>query len=396
MEAAAESHRFPRLVVNDKAAVRIARGHRWVFSNDVQKAPVDAVPGGEVAVFDPKEEFLGSALCNPHALLMARLYSRRSEAFDEILIRARIAESLARRERSQPGREAFRAVFSESDGLPGLVVDRYGPVVVFQLLTLSMEQRRDVIVAALKDLMTPECIVERSDVPARQHESLPERSEVVFGALPESLFVLINGISFSVDPLRGQKTGLFLDQAANWALVEGLAKGRKVLDLFSHAGGFSMHAARGGAEWVKAVDQSDDALSSLMLNAERNGLQRIRARNSDAFLYVRSRPDVFDLVICDPPPFARSRKQLEGALRGYRELNRHCMKLLEPGGILFTASCSAAVSGEDFDKMLAISARDAGRSFRVLPGGGQPADHAPLLAMPETNYLKARILEAVD
>jgi len=275
-------------------------------------------------------------------------------------------------------------------------VDQYGPVLSIQLLTLAMDQRRDLVVDVLQELLSPLAIVERGDTPAREHEGLPQVKGVLRGAVPDGLTVDLEGLVFRANPLEGQKTGLYLDQVENWRLMHQYARGRRVLDLFSNVGGFGLNAARAGAESVRMVDSSELALSEAMLNAAANGLaDRVRTRQSDAFQYVRSLPEQFDLVVCDPPPFARSRKQLETALRGYREVNRQCLKLLPAGGILISCSCSAALSDADFDKMLAIAARDAGRMIRLLPGGAQPLDHAPLLSMPETQYLKTRVVQVV-
>lgn len=389
--------KFPELQLTDAAASRVQRGHQWIFSNEVAESRGTPVPGGEVAVFSAKKEFLGTALYGKSPLIVARLFSKRSERFSAELLAERIGNARQLRETLTPGRDARRVVFSESDLLPGLIVDQYGPVLSVQFLTLAMDQRREMILDELQRQFAPAAIVERNDTPGREHENLPQQKGVLRGSVPEDLTVNAGGVRLGVDPVEGQKTGLYLDQIDNWQLVRPLAPGRKVLDLFCNVGGFGLTAAQAGAASVRCIDSSEAALSQLLFNAERNGLtERVRAKGSDGFLYVRSLPDTYDLIICDPPPFARSRKQLESALRGYRELNRQCIKLLQPGGILITCSCSAAVGDVDFDKMLTLAARDAGRMMRLLPGGGQPADHAPLLAMPETQYLKIRIVQALD
>jgi 23S rRNA (cytosine1962-C5)-methyltransferase len=314
--------------------------------------------------------------------------------FDGELIRDRVKKAADLRTALLPGRECYRVVFGESDGLPGLVVDRYGPVIVFQIGTLAMELLRGAVIATLKDLFAPVALVERSDLPNRENEGLAGREELVEGTIPENFTVTIGGLRYNVDPLKGQKTGLYLDQVDNWAALRPFAKGAHVLDLFCHVGGFGLNASAAGAASVRCVDASEAALTQVKNHTFLNGLSRIETRQADAFDYIRAKPGDFDLIICDPPPFARSRKQLEGALRGYRELNRQCFKMLRSGGIMLSASCSAAVSGEDFDHMLQLSAADAGRTARILPGGGQPADHPPLLGMPETHYLKTRIVMA--
>ena len=388
---------IPRLTLKGPGSVKVGRGHLWVFSNDMLSVDDGAQQGGEVVVVTAKGEVAGTALFNRHALIMARIFSSRQERFTPELLRQRLADAHQRRLQQYPNRRTYRLVFSESDALPGLIVDQYEDVLSVQFLTLAMDMRRELIVQTLQELCSPRAIVERSDSPARLNEGLQERKGLLYGELPEELVVDINGLKFRVDVMEGQKTGMYLDQVENWALMERYAPGKKVLDLFCYVGGFSLNAARFGAASVKAVDSSDAALSQLMFNAHRNGLtDKIKAKKSDAFLYTRSQPEQFDVIVCDPPPFAKSRKQLDTALRGYRELNRQCLKMLNPGGILISISCSAALSENDFDKMLGIAARDAARQIRLLPGGGQPVDHAPLLSMPETHYLKVRIVQAVD
>lgn len=388
--------RFPGITIDKKSAARVGRGHRWIFSNEVTNADASASTASQVAVFSPEKEFFGSAIYNHNALVRARIYSNKSEAFDEELIAARIAAAAARRERLLPGRRSCRLVFSESDGLPGLIVDRYESVLSIQTLTRAVDDKKQAICDMLMKLPGVEAIVERNDSHAREYENLPQQKGVLRGTPPDVIPVSFNDIQFNVDIMAGQKTGMYLDQVENWTLTKPFVQGKRVLDLFCNAGGFGLHAARYGAANVRAIDNSDEALSRTMFNANANGIENIKAKKSDAFLYVRSRPEEFDVIVCDPPPFARSIKQLKNAVRGYRELNRHCLKMLTPGGVLLTFSCSAAISGEEFDKTLLLSAKDAGRNVRILPGGGQPIDHAPLLAMPETQYLKARILEAVD
>ena len=387
---------FPSIHLDEKSSARVSRGHRWIFSNDIKNADASVEQGGEVAVFSAKKEFLGSALFNRRALISARIYTEKSQPFDEGYIEAQVRRAVALREQWLPARKTCRLIFSESDGLPGLIVERYANVLVVQFLTLAMDLRKNQIVSILRRTLAPDAIVERSDSSGREYEGLPDSVGVIDGTLPEELVVDLNSIAMRVDLLAGQKTGMYLDQVENWNLVRSIAGGKRVLDLFCNVGGFALNAAKFGASAVKAIDSSDMALAQLVSSAARNSLPNITAKKSDAFLYVRSRPEIFDVIVCDPPPFAKSRKQLESALRGYRELNRNCMKMLGEGGTLLTFSCSAAVSGDDFDKMLTLAARDAGRTLRLLPGGTQPADHAPLLAMPETQYLKARVLQAVD
>lgn len=392
--ARAAAPRFPRITLSPDANKRVSRGHRWIFSNEIAQRDPALANGGEAAVFNDKGEFLGSALYSAHALIAARIYSRASVRFDGEFIRRAIAGALALRSGTSAATGTGRVLFGDADFLPGIVADRYGDVLAVQLLTVGADQRRDMILDALEATLRPRAIVERSDAPVRAYEGLEPAVGLRRGSLDGPVAVTIHGVTFHADLLGGQKTGLFLDQADNWPLTHPYAKGARVLDLFCHVGGWGLSALAAGAASVTSVDESQPALDELRAAAVRSGLaaDAVTTVCRDAFEWLRGTQDTFDVIVCDPPAFAKNRKQAADALRGYRDVNRLAMKRLRPGGLYVACSCSHHVGREDFTEMLRLAARDAGRQFRVLPNGGQPHDHAPLLALPETEYLKVSLL----
>jgi 23S rRNA (cytosine1962-C5)-methyltransferase len=284
--------------------------------------------------------------------------------------------------------------------VPGLVVDRYGDHVVFQVLTAGLERRRELVIEELTRRFDPACLYERSDVTTREYEGLPLRAECVRGTLNPDLAVQLDDVVVSVDVAKGQKTGLFLDQVDNWRIARRYARGRRVLDCFCYPGGWSVWWGRGGAAECIGIDSSERVVERAAADARRNGLgDACRFERGDAFETLRGYEQAgrrFDLAVVDPPAFAKNRKQVRDAQRGYRELNLRALRLLAPGGILFTCSCSYHISPEMFDEILLLAARDAGRTVRVLPGPGQGHDHPVLLSTPETRYLKVRALEVVE
>lgn len=411
---ASERVRFPEVQLKRGEGRRAERGHLWVFSNEIERItpPAPAV-GSEVIVRSGRGHFLGTGLYHPHALIAVRIHSRAPEACSAPFIRRRLEEALARRRRDLAGGlpEAYRLCFSEGDLLPGVVADVYGAYVVVQILTAGMEQRRELVFSALESVLSPRGIFERSDAPAREYEGLPSRSGWVRGTAPPAdtpLSVRLGGLEWEVDVAGGQKTGMFLDQVAAWQWVGARARGRRVLDMCCYQGGFAISAAAGGAASVRAVDVSAAALELARRSASRNGVaDRIEFHAADAFDELRAlgaappadpaHPHAgrFDLIVLDPPAFAKNRKQLVGALRGYRDLNMRALRLLGPGGVLVTFSCSHHVTPDVFDETLVLAARDAGRTVRVLDGPVQPPDHPQLLATPETLYIKSRALEVL-
>jgi 23S rRNA (cytosine1962-C5)-methyltransferase len=308
----------------------------------------------------------------------------------------RIAEANEYRRNVVRDTDAYRVVHGEGDRLPALIVDRYGDYLVIQTLDQGMDAAKDWIIAALVDLFSPRGIVARNDVAVRQHEQLPLETGVVFGEAPRELTVRMNGLTFRADLLEGQKTGIFLDQRENYVAAARYARGR-ALDCFTSTGGFALHLAA-GCESVEAVDSSAAALAAGARNAELNGISNIEFREADVFdllgAYSSARRQ-FSAVILDPPAFAKSRRSLEGALRGYKEINLRALRLLGPGGILVTCSCSHHLSEAALLELVAEASLDAGRQLRVLERRTQSQDHPILLTVPETHYLKCLILEVL-
>jgi len=384
-----------RLVLRRGHDRRIRGGHPWVFSNEIDKFDAPSEPGTAVSVVAADGQFLGTAYYNHRSLIAARILSRQAESIDTTeFFLGRLRQALTYRLRLCGDLPALRLVHGEADGLPGLVVDRYGEVLSIQLLTVGMETRRTAIVEALVELCAPRAIVARNDSASRELEGLPRCVELLHGTLPELVPVAINGINFAVDVTGGQKTGLFLDQRENCRLLDGLVAGKEVLDLFCYAGAWSLHAARYGAAQVTGVDVSAGAVALARGNAERNGFEsRCEFVAADVFDFLRQqRQRRFDVVVLDPPAFIKSRKHLEEGVKGYLTVNRRALELVAPGGMLITCSCSHHLERERFTTLIAQAARQANRSIRLAKLTGAGADHPVLPACPETDYLKCALL----
>lgn len=398
---------IPRLIFKPGKDKALRRGYPWVFANQV--APVEGAPqrGDVVEVVSPTGEGYGRALYHDASLIAGRFLTRDAEVpVDAAFFRARVERAVARRRAAYPDATHVRLVFGESDGLPGTIVDRYGPpgytggVLTFTTLSFGMERRREWVLDALSDLLQPEAIVERNDVALRAKDGLEERTGVLRGAHEGTVEIAEGGVVFAVDPLTGPKTGFFLDQRENRAAVARFAQGRRVLDVFCADGGFGLLAAKAGAAHVHFLDAAPAALARVQANALRNGLDAcISTEAADALENLgdlaASREGGYDLIVLDPPGFARSRRQLEGAVKAYQRINISALRLLPPGGLLATASCSQALSEDDFLKLVHYSARKAGVHLRRLYRGEQPPDHPSLEAMPETRYLKFFLFEVV-
>lgn len=391
-----------RIRLKKGAEWRLLRGHYWVFSNEVESCegpPPQA--GAVVEVRRADGLYLGWGLYNPHSLITVRLLGQgKPEPIDKnfFLKRLETAWSL-RRALLEPRTNAYRVCFGESDGLPGLIVDRFADVLAVQTLSIGMAQREAALLDALEELFCPQAIVLRNDSPLRRHEGLSEHRAVARGRLPQSIEIEEHGLRYELDVLHGQKTGFFLDQRDHRLAVRPFARGRKVLDVFCNEGGFTLNALAGGADSVWAVDISASALERLHRNLARNGfaassVELMRAEALDFLAGPMPEYGPFGLIILDPPSFTRSRKTLGSARRAYRHLNMRALQWLEPGGFLATASCSHHLYEETFLEILQESAIAVGRTLRVLYRGYQPADHPVLLAMPETRYLKFYILQA--
>ncbi|MCU1334266.1 MAG: SAM-dependent methyltransferase [Candidatus Angelobacter sp.] len=391
-----------KVIVNDRAARRLRDGHVWVYASDVLN-DAGALPGALVHVIGPKDKILGSAIYSSSSQIKLRLLGRealRSEEDLLPLVRQRLVEAVSYRSRVVQNSDACRLVFSEADRLPGLIVDRYNDVFAFQILTQAWAapQRKQAIVEGLKEDADAQNIVERADPRIRGLEQLPEmESAVVHGEKSATIFAM-NGVKFHYEALGGQKTGAFLDQRENYAAAAQYAKG-EALDVCTYQGGFALHLAP-VCDKVTAVDISREVLEVAEQNEKLNAAQNkteIEWIEGNAFDLLRdyaSAGKQYDTIVLDPPAFAKSKKHLESALRGYKELNLRALKMLRPGGVLVTCSCSFAVSEQHFFDVLNEAAQDAHRSVRVLEKRTQAKDHPILLGVPETYYLKCFVLSA--
>ena len=380
--------------VTARGAERWTRGHPWIYRSDVAAAP-DAA--GLISVFDPRDKFLGQALFSPRSEIRLRLLERTHRPVDAAWWRGRLAACLERR--AAIDASAYRVVHAEGDGLPSLIIDRYDRWVVAQLLSAGLETMRGDILAAIADVLQPEGILLRHDNSARQREGLPADVELAMGTVPESIDVREGTVRYLAAPWTGQKTGAFLDQRPSRMLLAAEARpGGRGLDCFAYHGSFALHlAARCSA--VVALDASAEALERGRENATLNGFSNISWVEADAFDLLRDYDrgrERFDAIALDPPAFAKSRSSVPQALKGYAEVNRRAMRILAPGGVLLTASCSHHVRRADFLEMLASAAADAGRPLILEQVLGQGVDHPELLAVPETGYLKGALIRAMS
>ena len=380
-------------VVTSRGAKRLAAGHPWVFRTDLAAAPSE--PAGPVRMADPRGQPLGWAWWSPTSEIVLRRVERDTDvAIDRSWWRARLAHAIARRAPLATVTSACRLVHGEGDGLPALVVDKYDRWLVVQLLSAALEAQRAVIVDVLQELVAPEGILARNDASVRTREGLPKHVELLAGSVPEEIEVDEHGVKYLAAPWTGQKTGAFLDQRENRVLLRGHARGR-ALDVFSYHGSFALHLAR-EAESVTAVDASALALERARVNAARNGITNLECVEADAFEFLREavvRGDRYDVIALDPPALAKNRGSIEGAKRGYKELNLRAMRLLSPGGLLFTASCSYHMTKPMFLDVVRDAAADSGRPMILRALTGQPLDHPEVMTIPETGYLKGLLLE---
>ncbi|GAB1342393.1 class I SAM-dependent rRNA methyltransferase [Gemmatimonas sp.] len=382
-------------VVNRKGAQRLRGGHPWVFRSDVERAP--ALPAGVVRVEESNGTPLGWALWSPRSeISLRRIEADASRTIDAAWWHDTLRTAIARRAPLAAEANAYRLVHGEGDGLPSLVVDQYGESLVVQLLSAGLDAQTETIVASLRELTGCTGILARNDPAARDREGLPREVKLLFGEVPKVIEVLEHGVRYLAAPWDGQKTGAFLDQRENRVLIGRLARGR-ALDCFAYHGSFALHLAR-QADHVSAVDVSAPALARVHEHAERNGLRNIEPVEGDAFDVLRAwhrEGRQFDTIVVDPPAFAKTRGALDGAMRGYKDINLQAMKLLAPGGLLFTASCSFHLSRGLFFDMLSEAVADSGRRFALRTITGQPLDHPELINVPETGYLKGALLEAM-
>ena len=380
-----------RVTVNKKGEVRIERGHPWVFRSDVVREN-GVTPGAVVQVVGARDRPLGFAFYSSRSEIRLRMVAH-GESLPEDFLRARLKAAIRWRETVAAGAEGHRVVHGEGDGIPSLIVDRYGEYLVVQTLSQGTEARKAEIVSALLEELNPKGILARNDPKVRGLEGLEQEVGLLHGAVPESVEVKEGDVRFAVDLWKGQKTGMFLDQRENHLVARTYAKGR-VLDGFTYDGGFALQVA-GGASTVLAVDLSADALARVRSNAERNGIANVETRDANVFDLLQELTkagEKFDTVILDPPAFAKSKGAVEKARRGYKEINLRALKLLVPGGILITCSCSYHVHEADLEEILAEAARDAGATVTVVEKRRQARDHPVVLGVPETYYLKCFVL----
>ncbi len=393
-EAPAEGLALPELRLKPREGRRLSAGHLWVFSNEVDtdRTPLSGfAPGALCRVIGDRDHFLGYAYVNPHALICARILGRdaRYPPGKSLLVH-RLQVALALRERLY-ARPFYRLVHGESDGLPGLVLDRYGDVVVGQAGTVGMESLKDAVVAAVGQVIAPRAMVWKNDSGARELEGLPSYVEAALGEVPDHVEVEENGVRFRVPMGGGQKTGWFYDQAANRAAFLKYVAGKRVLDVFSYLGAWGLSAARAGAAEVVCVDSSAPALELLQASADANGLA-VAARRGDAFdvlAALREAGERFDVVVIDPPAFIKRRRDIPKGQAAYRKLNQFAMQLLSRDGILVSCSCSHHLAQDDLIGAIQQAARHVGRFVQIVEVGGHAPDHPIHPAIPETRYLKA-------
>ncbi len=386
---------LPALYLKRGEDRRLRSGHLWIFSNEVDNArsPLANFTAGEtVTVRDQRGAALGNAYVNPQALICARLFTRNpARRLDEGLMAERLGRALVLRETLFAG-PYYRLAFSEGDGLPGAIIDRYGEVIVVQITTAGMERSRAALLAALEGLLRPAAIVLRNDTGARQLEGLNNEVEVITGRLPEELIIEENGARFLVDTLTGQKTGWFYDHRGNRARMQQYVRGKTVLDAFSYTGGWGIAAAAAGARRVLCLDSSAAALQRAADNASLNNVQdRIETHAGDVFDTLKDLHEQahrFDVVLLDPPALIKRRKDLAAGTRAYQRLNQLALKLLSDDGVLVSSSCSFHLPTSALQQAILKASRAMGQSLQLLEHGHQAPDHPVHPAMPETEYLK--------
>jgi 23S rRNA (cytosine1962-C5)-methyltransferase len=381
-----------------KPRARIFHGHEWVYGADVLKVFGTPEPGGIVSLKDFRDRPLGSAIYNPQSQIVARRFSRHKEDLDLPFFVRRLQRAWSRRERMQGlDLTLCRVVWSESDGLPGVVIDRYGPHFVVQTLTLAMDMRKDLIAQAIVEVFQAESVIERNDSPIRLAEGMEQHTGVLHGTAPEPFRLQTECGSFLIDLPGGQKTGIYLDQLDNYRDSATRAAGKRVLDCFCNQGGFALACAKAGATHVTAVDVSESAISAARANAEAMGLaDRIEFVCANVFDYLKEKESAgtsWDYIILDPPSFTRNKKSVGDAMRGYKEIHLRALKMLPSGGILSTYCCSHHVSTGEFRSIIHEASVDAKKTLCQLAFHQQPPDHPILTGVPESEYLRGYTFE---
>ena len=380
------------IVVRPRA--RILHGHDWVFSSEVLKVFGDPADGDVISIKDGRDRMLGSAMWNSKSQIVARRFSHRRQDLDLDFFKRRIAQAAEYRARRKVDPQLHRVVWSESDGFPGVILDRYGEQFVLQLTTLGMDQRKQILIDAIREILGAQNIIERSDAVVRRAEGLPQMSDVLRGEARKTESEIC-GVKFSIDLLSAQKTGFYLDQIPHYPVLAGVATGRRMLDCFCNEGAFALTGARAGASEVIGVEMQTSAIAAARENAKRNQLA-VRWVEQDVFVYLRAAEKAgaqFDLIVLDPPSFTKTKSGVRDAIRGYRELHLRAFKLLSRDGILATFSCAHHITDAILSQTISAALVDARRSARRLHRFEQALDHPVLPTMPETEYFKGVLLE---
>ncbi|HTX20269.1 MAG TPA: class I SAM-dependent rRNA methyltransferase [Candidatus Aquilonibacter sp.] len=396
---------LPTILLKPGEADRIVAGHPWIYAGEILRVAQTPVDGELVQVKDHRQRFLGVGFFNSKSKIAVRLLSPERVEVNEQFFEERIRIALAVRQRHLPAATSFRVVNAESDFLSGLIVDKYEDVLVVQISSLGMDKHKSQIVAVLQKVFSPRAILERSDIGSRKFEGMAEVNGILSGELNGPVSVNLNGLKFETDLVGGHKTGMYLDQQANYQAVSQFANGARVLDCFSFLGGFGLHAARAGAAHVHLLDQSAEAIEASNRNAAANGLaEKCSFETVNVFDWLKANTAVrpherviprFDLIVLDPPSFTRNRASVPDALRGYKEIHLRALKLLKAGGVLATFCCSHHVGAELFQDTLLSAAYDTRKILRRVATFSQSPDHPVIPMIPETEYLKGFAFEVV-
>ncbi len=390
---------YPRIVLKKGKEKPVLRGHPWVFSGAVAKVEGEVSPGDVGEVYSQGGQFLGRGHINPRSQIIVRLLMQKKEELGENFFRERITRAaVLRRDWLRGKTNAYRVINGEGDFLPGLIVDRYGEILVLQCLTAGMDRMKEIFIPLLAKELRPQSIYERSDVMVRSEEGLAEQSGLLYGKdVPERVEVEEQGCRFRVNVKKGQKTGFYLDQKENRVSLRELSRGKKILDCFSYTGAFSIHAGSGGAKELMLVDSSQEALSIAEEHFRLNQLEKIPHRliRGDVFEVMRGIDPGYDIVVLDPPPFAKKKGHLPGASKGYKDLNLLAFRLLNQEGLLFTFSCSHHMNWDLFQKIVFSAALDSGRNVQLVGRMGHPWDHPFNICHPEGEYLRGLICRVV-
>ena len=390
---------MPSVILKPGKERRLRAGHCWVYAGEIAKITGNHADGDVVDIRDHKDRFLGRGLLNTQSQITVRRFTTQKEEIDREFFRRRIESAILYRDERGVTNAGRRLVFSESDLLPGLILDQYGDYLVLQALTLGIDKRKPLLVEITGELLQPRGIIERDDVPSRKLEGLDEISGVLRGDADGKVLLPFAEFSVEVNLLEDQKTGFFLDQRGNYATVAALCAGKRVLDCFSYHGGFALAASKAGASNVEAVEISESAVARARANAELNGLEgRIEFRCANAFDVLKQYDTdrrQFDVIVLDPPTFTRTKGNVESALRGYKEINLRALKMLPAGGVLATFTCSHHIDADLFKAIVVEAAADARKTLRLMRVLSQSVDHPILPAVPETEYLRGFLLQVI-